>query len=206
MDGNRAMRVFVAFMITAAVLYGFYKYATAPSVYDGDRKEERICRLCRGMVPRCGVCGGKGKVKVIIPGTNHPLSVYFEVYDKQFRVQGMMRYSSVPGNGSVRSSGPGAINGAEIVLTDSSGKQVAKLTTGMTGQQAIDLRPGSYKLAVKKPGYRDYECDLSVPVRTDPIWLEKKKLPPEYYNSSEAGGREPVIGDDIYISVAMTGI
>lgn len=203
-DGNRLMRVFVSLLVVAGVLYGFYRLGTATRVYKGDVKEERICRLCDGAGQTCKTCGGKGKVKVIVPGPNRPMDVYIDVYDQKIRAPGKITWIPVPGQTALGSSLPGAIQKAEVILTDSAGKEVFREVTKLSGQVIAELKPGLYKVAVRKSGYRDYECDLEVPVQTAPIWLEKAKLPKDYYDPNT--GERNLIGGEMQIGVGMTGI
>ncbi|MEW6026938.1 MAG: carboxypeptidase-like regulatory domain-containing protein [Planctomycetota bacterium] len=159
------------------LFYGIYQMTSGPKLYEGDRMEERACRLCRGSDKGCDACGYDGKVDVIIPGPNHQTTVYGEVFEKNVRHPARGGYydegyddapSFQPGR-ALQEATAGAIDNALVVFTSQTGERTEK-TTPFTGKFTIILPAGTYKVTVEKSGFQKWEKDLVIPLATAELW------------------------------------
>ncbi|MBI5779412.1 MAG: carboxypeptidase regulatory-like domain-containing protein [Planctomycetes bacterium] len=160
------------------LFYGIYQLTSGPKLYEGDRKEERACRLCHGTPEGCDACGYDGKVNVIVPGPNHRTTVYGEVFEQNVRYPSREDGAIYDDGQAFRTGGAlqqataGAIGDAKVVFTGSSGERIEKITP-FTGKFSLKLLAGTYKVTVEKSGFQQYEKELVVPLATAEIWQEE---------------------------------
>jgi hypothetical protein len=176
-------------------------FVSNPELYEGDRLEQRTCRICEGTGkepadgrPRlddcCSFCAGRRKVRVIVPGPKRPTRLWGAVVDAA-RVQNL---AGDPGNlraithpflpGSAPKI-PGGIPRARVVFKPAEGEPVA-IDTDETGRFSRRLAPGLYRVSISARGYRLLEEPIEVAPLTVPIWLEKATLLREPDSAEEA--------------------
>ena len=185
MSGTRRFLLICLGVLLPAVpmVYFSLSYLRATTTYAGDQVEGRNCRWCTGdglaneetrkygtAGNRCPACGGSGSVDVLIPGPLHPTRVAGQVLDAAL---------VHPGSACQRSKSAGffqevfgAIEGAQVVFTNSSG-EVVKLVTTSQGKFTALLPPGIYQTLITAPGYKSYSKQLKIERLTRPQWLEK---------------------------------
>lgn len=149
---------------------------SGPQLSKGDKLEVRTCRRCQGngqepgSDKRCRGCLGAKKVKVIVPGPEHPVEIGGTVRDLSAfenleSAQSLAQSESEPKNLTpVR----GAVRGAKIRFQGPSG--TIELESKATGRFRGALKPGQYQVEVKAPGFQDTRQELSLAPRTQPIW------------------------------------
>ncbi len=182
-DGTRRFIVFCVIILCALpVVFFSIDYLKSTTTYAGDRTETRDCRWCHGSGQqantsrgqrepggRCTPCRGSGRVKVVLPGPNHPSRVEGQVLDttEAHPNSTYRRSKSVSMFQPIR----GAVGGAPVLFT-SSGGEVVELMTTSQGKFTAILPPETYQVRITAPGYQTYSEELRVKVLKDPIWLE----------------------------------
>ena len=206
MDSQRLIRFAVAFGVCVVVLFSLRWYWSQPSLYDGDRIEVRECRDCGGKNESCRTCGGALKVKVIVPGSNRPVTVAGDVYEQKVRYPGTknvtITWVRLPG-ASPRDPMPGAIGGATVVFTDDKGQTVSDTCTP-GGAFVVKLKPGRYRVSAEAAGFERYEKEFEVPVMTGGIWLEKRPLNLSRFPSEDMPEAKRDAVDKINLGIGMT--
>lgn len=203
MNTRRPLLWVCALLIPPIVLYGMYKFSSGPSLYAGDRLETRPCRRCAvlGQNEECEACDGKHEVQVILPGPQHPTTVYADVFEEKIRYPKappgfVVRWIPIPGQTTFLTPRPGAVEGALLVFKGPRGETVQE-TSGSTGHCNVKLAPGSYTLQAKKEGFKDYEKTIEIPVLTKPLWQEKGETDPSVgYEYARDKGPEAAEGCD----------
>lgn len=149
---------------------------SGPQLSKGDKLEVRTCRRCQGngqepaSDKRCRGCLGSKKVKVILPGPEHPVEIGGTVrdlgaFDDLQSAQSLAQSESEPKNLTpVR----GAVRQAKIRFHGASGK--IELESKATGRYRGALKPGQYQVEVTAAGFQDWKQDLTIAPRTEPIW------------------------------------
>ncbi|MEW6282536.1 MAG: hypothetical protein AB1758_28260, partial [Candidatus Eremiobacterota bacterium] len=187
-----ALAVVAAFLIPITLCT--IHQGNKPRLYPGDRMEKKTCRECGGVgvmrenmtegppppgYPKAGDpcigCAGKGKVWVVFPGPNHPSWVKIKIFDAAARPAG--GGMEVPEGVDPAVMGefmedrnpmqpiPGAVKGATIRFEKGSDK--VEIHSGLTGRAKVMLSPGKWSFVASKEGFRDYQGEVDVPVRTD---------------------------------------
>lgn len=162
-----------------------------PQAYPGDKTEERACRWCDGTgkdvpqeegipVPtggKCPGCRGAKRLRVVIPGPNHPAVVKGTVRDAAAlgnvaydpEAQAVLAFEESRGPGPVR----GAVQNAKILFE---GPARVEYSVPASGRIKTMLKPGSYKATVTAPGYQETTLELTVRPRQEPLWAERARL------------------------------
>ena len=188
------LSVVIILAVLALFFYWSASWSLGPTLYDGDRLEDRDCRMCRGtgkdpdMIDYngglCSFCGGDGGVDVIVPGDERPTRVWGTVVNVDTIKSPEMYYPR-----HVRPSSPnlihggdsdhikGALSDATVTLTSSDGDVVTGTTTAR-GRFTIFVPPGEYKVEVKANGHKTYTVKkrLTIEPLKAPIWLEQATL------------------------------
>jgi len=191
------------------LFYGIYQLTSGPKLYKGDRMEERACRLCRGTPEGCDACGYDGKVNVIVPGPNHPTTIYGEVFEQKVRHpsgEEGENYDEVPTfrpGGALQQATVGAIENAKVVFTSQSGERIEKITP-FTGKFILKLPAGTYKMTVEKSGFQPYEKDVVVQLATVELWQEEiPEVIAEAVLGEDAARQNPGIPDTMTLEIGM---
>lgn len=177
-----AAYVVVAFFLALMFVVGV-RSATGPELRDGDRVESVACPVCRGTGDaqeagkRCATCLGAKKLKAVIPGPNHPVSIKGTVRtlsafkDRSEAEQVAQADSQV--KKLTLTPVRGAVGEASLVFE---GPERLELPGKATGRFSGYLKPGTYKLTVMVAGQPKLEQTLEVGVREQPIWPEAAGL------------------------------
>ncbi len=161
-----------------------------PTTYPGDRVEERACRWCGGTGEAgqmqeggpvsdgpCPGCRGAKKLKVVVPGPNHPAVVKGTVRD-------LAALGDIAGNPDAialmtmqegQNPGPvtGAVPNATVVFE---GSDKVTYAVPATGRIKTMLKPGHYKVTITAPGFAEGHQEIDVAQRREPIWSERARL------------------------------
>lgn len=170
----------VAYIIVA-ILFGLMlvvglKSSGGPQTFDGDKVEVRDCWACQGSGEkdgeRCKDCLGNKKLKVIVPGPNHPVQVKGSVRDRSaFKDEAEAAEVAARDAADTKLSlkaVQGGIGRATILVKGQAGEIV--LETKSTGKFKTLLKPGSYTLVVSAEGFKESTVSLEVPPREHPVW------------------------------------
>lgn len=170
-----AYGIVAAFIGVMAVLG--VRSVSGPQLYDGDKLESRDCPRCEGRgtfesEERCRGCVGAKKLKVIIPGPEHPVSISGTVRDLgAFKNEAEAReVAEVDATTKKVTLKPvrGAVGNAQIVFKAAHGEFV--IQGKATGRYSCAMKPGEYEVTVTADGFPEKKEQLTVPVRTHPVW------------------------------------
>ena len=188
------LSVVVILAVLGLFFYWSASWSLGPTLYDGDRIEERDCRMCRGegrdpdMIDYngglCSFCGGDGGVDVIIPGDERPTRVWATVVNVA-----AIKYPQMYSPRNVRPQRPslvdtgggdhigGSLSDATITLTSGDG-HVVEGTTTARGRFTVLVPPGEYKVEIEANGYKSYRAKkrLIIEPLEAPIWREQAEL------------------------------
>jgi hypothetical protein len=179
-----AAYIVVAGFMAIMLVFGI-RSAGGPELHDGDKVESLPCPVCGGSGEgkqagtRCQACLGNKKLKAVIPGPNHPVSLRGTVRNlKAFKDQAEAdRVCAEDARNLKPSLTPvkGAVPQAVIVFQGSTG--TTELASKAVGKFSGVIAPGHYKVAVRVDGFQDYQQELTVAPRAKPIWPEVSGLP-----------------------------
>lgn len=152
------------------------KSVSGPQLHPGDRLESMTCRYCQGggQNPegdkKCRACLGTRKLKVVVPGPEHPVEIRGTVRDLSAFSDAESARQLAESDSEPRNLTPvkGAVRGARIRL-QGSGKTV-ELESKATGRFRAALKPGEYQVEVSAAGLKPWQQSLSLKPRTEPIW------------------------------------
>lgn len=170
----------VAYFIVAAffglMLVVGIRSGGGPQTFEGDKIEVRDCRICSGSGEskgeRCKGCLGNKKLKVVIPGPNHPAQIKgtvrdFSVFRDEADAQAEAAKDAAATKMSLKAV-KGGIRNASILVKGSAGE--IELETKSTGKYRSLLKPGEYTVVVNAEGFKEKTLSLTVAAREHPIW------------------------------------
>lgn len=169
----------VAIFIGVMAVLGV-RSVSGPQLFPGDRQESIACKLCQSAGKqgnkRCRLCLDTGKVKVIIPGPEHPVDVRGSVRQAQaFRDQAEADEVAAKESAEVTLKPVrGAVANAKLSFIKS-GKTIT-IEGKATGRFRCNLPPGSYQVKVSAAGYQDLQQSFEIPVRKQPVWPTRPGL------------------------------
>ncbi|MEW6277974.1 MAG: hypothetical protein AB1758_05075 [Candidatus Eremiobacterota bacterium] len=182
-----------AVALVGLVLFVTVRAMMGPQLYPGDRVETRVCRWCNGTgrsdpseegIPNpggpCPGCRGAKKLRVILPGPQHPAVVKGTVRDSAVvgeldsmmpETAAMMQFQE-----SRNPTQPvtGAVPGLRLVFEGNG--QKLELNIAKSGRFKALLPPGDYQVTLSAPGYATRSESLHVAARREPIWDERATL------------------------------
>ena len=163
--------VFVGVMAVLGV-----RSVSGPQLYKGDRQEVMTCRLCQGSSKQCKLCLATGKVKVIVPGPNHPLDLRGTIRDASAFPSAEHAQATADREAGEVSLKPvtGAVPNARLTFTKD-GKSVP-IQGKATGRFRCNLPPGNYQLSVEAEGYQPLKQSFEIPARKLPVWPARPGL------------------------------
>lgn len=177
-DQTKAKMVayFIVAIIFGLMLVVGLKSGGDLKTFEGDKIEVRDCRKCQGTGEvegeRCKGCLGNKKLKVIIPGPNHPVKIKGSVRDLgAFKDEAEGRAVAAKDAASTKISlkaVQGGVGQATIVLKSASTEMT--LETKSTGKYQSLLKPGDYTAVVSAEGFKEKTLSLTVPPRKHDVW------------------------------------
>jgi len=202
----RAVRfvVFAFVLVLAPVALWIVYDLRSPDLWEGDVLETRDCRWCagsgigesegEGYAPtggRCSSCGGTGRVRVVVPGPNRPTHVRGAVVRAEM-VGPLDSYSTVKPQAGPSLAGPpsfrrhdGTIGGARLTFRHDDG-ETREVECTPYGLFHETMRPGEYEVTISAPGRQTLAGSITVPILSEPIWLEEGRVIYEPESGAEA--------------------
>lgn len=147
-----------------------------PQTFQGDVVESRACLACQGTGEnegeRCRSCLGAKKLKVVVPGPNHPVQIRGTVRDLSAfeSLEKAQEQAAVDAKSRKLSLKPvqGAVREATISITGP--EATIDLEPNATGKFKSLLKPQKYKVVVTAPGFAIEELTVEIPPLTQPVW------------------------------------
>lgn len=163
--------VFIGVMAVLGV-----RSVSGPQLFKGDRQETMICRLCQGNGKDCKLCLSTGKVKVIVPGPNHPVDIRGTVRDAAAFPSLEQAQSTAEREAGEVGLKPvtGAVHNARLAFAKD-GKTI-NIQGKATGRFRCNLPPGTYQLSIEADGYQPLKQAFEVPIRRQPVWPARPGL------------------------------
>ncbi len=166
---------FVAVLIGVMLVVGM-RSSGGPQLWDGDVVESMDCQSCQGSGEvegeRCRGCLGAKKLKVVIPGPNHPAQLKGTVRDlSAFKSEEEGREVAAREAAETGLSLKPVQGGiGQAVLTLEGAEATIALETKATGKYSSLVKPGEYSVTVTAEGFQDQTLTLIVEPREHPIW------------------------------------
>jgi hypothetical protein len=187
-----AAYVVVAGFLAIMFVFGL-RSASGPELHPGDRTESLACPVCSGSgegkqpETRCQACLGNKKLKAVLPGPNHPVSLRGTVRDlSAFKDQEEAELVAATEATDTRPSlkpVTGAVAGATLLFESSSGERT-EVTSKAVGKFSTMLPPGQYRVSITAPGFQPYQQELTLSSRQQPIWPEVGGLDPSHIETT----------------------
>ena len=189
--GDAARNKLIAYGIVAALVGVMavlgVRSVSGPQLYKGDKLETMTCRICNGTGQvggeRCKGCLGAKKVKVIVPGPEHPVEVRGTVRDAgafKDREEAQQQADAEPYKAGLNVV-KGAVHGATIRFAGAD--NTIKIDGKATGRYRCALKPGNYKVTVEAEGFSPYQQQLTVEPLKDPVWPDMPGVPDDDHQS-----------------------
>ena len=142
---------------------------------------------------RCGSCLGAKKLKVVIPGPNHPVKIRgtvrdLSVFESLDEAQNEAAKDAASKKLSLKAV-KGAIREATISISGPDASMV--LESKSTGRFKSLLKPQEYRVTIEAEGYTSKTITIVVPPRIHPVW---PKLP-----GGKALGEDETYQMDIFL-------
>ena len=175
--------IVVAGFLALILVFGM-RTAGQTALHDGDERKSIECKFCQGtgevQDERCKYCLGAKKVKVVIPGPNHPLRIQGTVWDlSAFKNKEEAESFAATTDYTKVSLRPDPKTVRQAALTFNDGSQQTLLEGKVNGRYRGFVSPGSYTLEVVAEGYQPAKLSLVVPPREHPVWPEMAGVQPE---------------------------
>ncbi len=171
----------VAVMIGVMAVLGV-RSVSGPQLYEGDRLESRTCRVCDGagtqQGEKCRGCLGAKRVKVIVPGPEHPVEIRGTVRDLAVfpDLESAQAKAAQDASSQEVSLKPveGAVRNARLEFKSDWGQ--INVESKATGKFRCRLKPGDYRVTITAEGFPEETRELTVPARQLPVWPKNPGL------------------------------